>query len=116
VAPSSIKRFNFSLIFTTEGRGTITTFTVPLCFCYTGTSTVSPASFSRTFEMSYITPIVQVWSLLLLLFCFVLFQHNEELHDLYSSPSIIRIIKSRRMRWAGHVERMGEKGRCIGYW
>jgi hypothetical protein len=29
--------------------------------------------------------------------------HNEELHDLYSSPSIIRIIKSRRMRWAGHV-------------
>jgi hypothetical protein len=35
--------------------------------------------------------------------------HNEELHNLYSSPSIIRIIKSRRMRWAGHVERMGEK-------
>jgi hypothetical protein len=34
---------------------------------------------------------------------------NEELHDLYSSPSIIRIIKSRRMRWAGHVARMGEK-------
>jgi hypothetical protein len=35
--------------------------------------------------------------------------HNEELHNLYSSPSIIRIIKSRRMRWAGHVARMGEK-------
>jgi hypothetical protein len=35
--------------------------------------------------------------------------HNEELHDLYSSPSIIRIIKSRTMRWAGHVARMGEK-------
>jgi hypothetical protein len=33
--------------------------------------------------------------------------HNEELHNLYSSPSIIRIIKSRRMRWAGHVARMG---------
>jgi hypothetical protein len=33
--------------------------------------------------------------------------HNEELCDLYSSPSIIRIIKSRRMRWAGHVARMG---------
>jgi hypothetical protein len=35
--------------------------------------------------------------------------HNEELHNLYSSPGIIRIIKSRRMRWAGHVARMGEK-------
>jgi hypothetical protein len=35
--------------------------------------------------------------------------HNEELHNLYCSPSIIRIIKSRRMRWAGHVARMGEK-------
>jgi hypothetical protein len=35
--------------------------------------------------------------------------HNEELRDLYSSPSVIRIIKSRSMRWAGHVARMGEK-------
>jgi hypothetical protein len=35
--------------------------------------------------------------------------HNEELHEFYSSPSIIRIIKSRRMSWAGHVARMGEK-------
>jgi hypothetical protein len=35
--------------------------------------------------------------------------HNEELHNLYSSPIIIIIIKSRRMRWAGHVARMGEK-------
>jgi hypothetical protein len=35
--------------------------------------------------------------------------HNEELRDLYSSPSKIRIIKSRMMRWAGHVTRMGEK-------
>jgi hypothetical protein len=35
--------------------------------------------------------------------------HNEDLHNLYSSPSINRIIKSRRMRWAGHVARMGEK-------
>jgi transcription termination factor 2 len=34
--------------------------------------------------------------------------HNEELHNLYSSPNIIRMIKSRRMRWAGHVARMGE--------
>jgi hypothetical protein len=35
--------------------------------------------------------------------------HNEELHNLYSSPNIIRIIKSRRMRWAGHVARIGAK-------
>jgi hypothetical protein len=35
--------------------------------------------------------------------------HNEELNDLYSSPSIIPLIKSRRMRWAGHVARMEEK-------
>jgi hypothetical protein len=35
--------------------------------------------------------------------------HNEELHELYSSPSIIRIIKARRMRWAGSVARMREK-------
>jgi hypothetical protein len=34
--------------------------------------------------------------------------HNEELNDLYSSPDIIRVIKSRRMRWAGHVARMDE--------
>jgi hypothetical protein len=35
--------------------------------------------------------------------------HKDELHNLYSSPNIIRIIKSRRMRWAGHVARMAEK-------
>jgi hypothetical protein len=42
--------------------------------------------------------------------------HNEELRDLYSSPSIIRIIKSRRMRWAGRVARMGRMGMRIDYW
>ena len=35
--------------------------------------------------------------------------HNEELNDLYSSPNMVRVIKSRRMRWAGHVARMGEE-------
>jgi hypothetical protein len=42
--------------------------------------------------------------------------HNEELRDLYSSPSIIRIIRSRRMRWAAHVARMGRRGTRIDYW
>jgi hypothetical protein len=42
--------------------------------------------------------------------------HNEELHDLYSSPSIIRIIKSRMMSWAGNVARMGRRGTLIDYW
>jgi hypothetical protein len=42
--------------------------------------------------------------------------HNEELHSLYSSPSIIRMIKSRRMRWAGQVARIGRRGMHIGYW
>jgi hypothetical protein len=34
--------------------------------------------------------------------------HNEELNDLYSLPNIVRVVKSRRMKWAGHVARMGE--------
>jgi len=34
--------------------------------------------------------------------------HNEELRDLYSLPNIVRMVKSRRMRWTGHVARMGE--------
>jgi hypothetical protein len=40
--------------------------------------------------------------------------HNEELHNLYSSPNIIRMIKSRRMRWVGHVARMGIRGMHVG--
>jgi hypothetical protein len=42
--------------------------------------------------------------------------HNEELHNLYSSSNIIRIIQSRRMRWVGHVARMGGRVMCIDYW
>jgi hypothetical protein len=42
--------------------------------------------------------------------------HNEELNDLYSSPNIIRVIKSRRMRWAGHVARMGKSEVHTGFW
>jgi hypothetical protein len=34
--------------------------------------------------------------------------HNDEFHSLYYSPNIVRVIKSRRMRWVGHVARMGE--------
>ena len=42
--------------------------------------------------------------------------HNEDLNDLYCSPNIVRVIKSRRMRWARHVARMGEERGCIGSW
>jgi hypothetical protein len=42
--------------------------------------------------------------------------NNEELHDLYSLPSIITIIKSRKMGWVGHVAQIGTRGTCIGYW
>jgi len=42
--------------------------------------------------------------------------HKKELNDLYSSPNIVRVIKSRRMRWAAHVTRMGEERGCIVSW
>ena len=41
--------------------------------------------------------------------------HNEELNDLYASPNIIRVIKSRRMRWAGHVGVWGDDRRIQGF-
>ena len=41
--------------------------------------------------------------------------HNEELNDLFSLPNIVRVIKSKRMRLAGHVARMGEERGCIGF-
>jgi hypothetical protein len=42
--------------------------------------------------------------------------HKQGIHNLYSSPSISRPIKSRRLTWAGHVARMGIRGMHIGYW
>jgi hypothetical protein len=42
--------------------------------------------------------------------------HNGELHNLDSSPSITRMIKSRKMRWTGYVARMGRRGMLVGYW
>jgi hypothetical protein len=42
--------------------------------------------------------------------------HNDELHSLYSSPKIVRAIKSRRMRWAGHVARMGRREMFTEFW
>jgi hypothetical protein len=41
--------------------------------------------------------------------------HNEEFQNLYSSPSIIRMIKPRRIRWAGHAARMGRRGMHIAF-
>ena len=41
--------------------------------------------------------------------------HNEELNDLYCSPNIVRVIKLRRMRWAGHVARMGRRDVYVGF-
>jgi hypothetical protein len=42
--------------------------------------------------------------------------HNEELNDQYFLPNILRVVKSTRMRWAGHVARMGEEKGCTGCW
>jgi hypothetical protein len=42
--------------------------------------------------------------------------HNEKLNDLYSSQNIFRVNKSRRMRWAGHVARTGDRKVCTGFW
>ena len=42
--------------------------------------------------------------------------HNEELNDLYFSPSIVRVITSRRMRWVEHVARVGEGESYTGFW
>jgi hypothetical protein len=42
--------------------------------------------------------------------------HNKEFRDLYFSPSIIRIFKPRRIRWAGNVARIGRRGTLIDYW
>ena len=42
--------------------------------------------------------------------------HNEELSDLYSLPNIVRVVKSRRMRWAGYVARMGDGRGVHGFW
>jgi hypothetical protein len=42
--------------------------------------------------------------------------HNEELHEPYSSPTIVRVIQSRRIRWTGHVARLGREEACTGVW
>jgi hypothetical protein len=42
--------------------------------------------------------------------------HKKELHNLYSSPNTIRMMKSRTIRWAGHVARRGRRGIHVGYW
>jgi hypothetical protein len=80
--------------------------TVVLCGCETWSQTVREEHKLRVFENRVLrifgskrNGVTGGWKKLL----------NEELHNLYSSPSIIIIIKSRRMRWAGHAARMGDK-------
>jgi hypothetical protein len=58
----------------------------------------------------------QDWQTVLLITIKYYQEVSEELRDLYSSPSIIRIIESRRMRRAIHVARMGKRGTRIDYW
>jgi hypothetical protein len=54
--------------------------------------------------------LIPIWRILKVILCGVSgIIHNEELNDLYSLPNIVRVVKSRRMRWAGHVARMGEE-------
>ena len=50
-----------------------------------------------------------------LLYILSIITYNEELRDLYSLPNIVRVVKSRRMRWAGHVARMGRGEVCTGF-
>ena len=58
---------------------------------------------------------VRLWNYIYIIYIYIL--HNEELNDLYSSPNIVWVIKSRRMRWAGHVAHMGEeRGVCKASW
>jgi hypothetical protein len=79
---------------------------VVLYGCETWSLTLREVHRLRVFENRVLRGIFGEWRKL----------HNKELHDLYYSPSIIRIIKSRRMRWAGHVARMGRRGTLIDYW
>jgi hypothetical protein len=48
--------------------------------------------------------------------CIMEKMHNDELHDLYSSPNIVRVIKARRLSWAGHVARMRRGEVFTGFW
>jgi hypothetical protein len=43
-------------------------------------------------------------------------KHNVDLNELYCSPKIVRVMKSKRMRWEGHVARMGRGETCTGFW
>jgi hypothetical protein len=51
-----------------------------------------------------------------ILYLIILRLHNEEFHELYSSPTIVRVIKSRRIRWAGQLARVGREAVCTGFW
>jgi len=78
---------------------------------------------STTFVLVVLVVVIEVplfvvvaAALLLLALVDVIVAHNEELSDLYCSHNIVRVIKSRRMRWAGHVARIGEEGGVGSWW
>ena len=86
---------------------------LPFVFIY-----MDNAAFCHLIFLSHVSTAVVGLDLLYEVPCSHSFRHttlggtfwkNEELNDLYSSPNIVRVIKSRRMRWAGHVARMGEE-------
>ena len=70
-------------------------------------SVTQPSSGSLLCFAKIIIIKIKAWESSLPPDCFV--SRNEELNDLYSSPNIVRVIKSRRMRWAGHMARMSEE-------
>ena len=83
-------------------------------------SGIEPATFRHVAQhfnhCATAVPSIYIYIYIYIYVCVCVFVcvRKNKLNDLYSSPNIVRAIKSRRMRWAGHVARMGEERGCIG--